>query len=227
MKTTEELIHDTVVEIAPNEKPDTVEKMEKILRAIVLDGVAPKEAMGVDQKTLEMIYDLAYQHYNSGKFNNALLLFIFLSGIDPKDFRYRMGVAASLHMNKQYQEAIEAYLICNMLEPMNPVPFYHLSDCFIQLKDPFRAMYFLKMSIAQAQSDPTRYATLIERGNMACKSIVNDVRKIPQLENLHELLPLVILGEREMIRQVEEKKKKTEPSKKPEKEVPREPKIKI
>lgn len=190
MKTTEELIHETVIEMTSKEKPEEVEKIEKMVRAVILEGTSPKDAMKIDQKALDMLYDLAYQHYDGGNYKNALLLFVFLSGIDPKNVKYRMGIAASLHMNKQFQEAIDAYLICASLDPKNPLPFYHMSDCFVQLKDLFRAYYFLKTSIVQAKSNPTRYATLIQRGELACKSLLNDMKKIPYLENMGEMLPM-------------------------------------
>lgn len=117
---------------------------------------------------------------------------MFLSSLDPKNITYRIGTAASLHQNKEYQDAMQAYLMCVPLDPNNPIPMYHISDCCIQQKDPFRAVYFLKMSLAQAQKNPKKYNDLIKRINLEVASLIKQISEMPGLEKIEEVLPFVL-----------------------------------
>ncbi len=46
-----------------------------------------------------------------------------------------MGIGACLHQLKNYELASGFYLISATLDPLSPVPFYYMYNCFINLED--------------------------------------------------------------------------------------------
>ena len=73
-------------------------------------------------------------------------------------------------MLKEYQNAIQAYTMCSVIDPTSPLPYYHISDCFIQMKDALSAMISLQMSLEKA-GDRTEYAKLKERASLTLENL--------------------------------------------------------
>ena len=133
-------------------------------------GMSPKEAMGISGKYLENMYAQAYRLYNTGKYTEASHVFrmlIILNAMEPK---YSLGLAACLHMLKEYYDAIQTYTMCTVLDPQTPLPFYHSADCFIQMKDYLSAMVCLELAIKRAESNPI-YDKMKERAHMSLASL--------------------------------------------------------
>lgn len=178
MKTIEEMIHEKSIEMAPENRPEDAQKYEKMLRKVLLEGMAPKEAMNIDESTVDVIYDYASNLYNSGNYKSAILLFGFLTLLDPKEPKYRFCHAASQHMNKQYADAIESYASCIPLDPKNPAPAYHAADCYIKLNRPLEATNYLHTAIAQAQTDPKKYRVMMERALLTMQTLSTQIQKL-------------------------------------------------
>src|SRR5262249_29769082 len=103
MKTSEEIIHDSVVEkLGPNAPATEVAKQEKIFNQLLLKGEAPKDVLDIDEKTLDSLYGYAFQLYNTGNYAKALNVFSLLHITSPKKFAYLLGVAMCYHMLKDY-----------------------------------------------------------------------------------------------------------------------------
>lgn len=131
---------------------------------------APYEAIGVNASYMENVYAQAYQLYNSGKYVDAGQLFRLLMTLDPMEIRYALGLAASFHQLHDYRDAINTYLICNLLDAHNPIPHYHASDCFLQLNDIPSAVLSLQLAIEQASTRP-EHTMLKERAHMTLQSL--------------------------------------------------------
>jgi type III secretion system low calcium response chaperone LcrH/SycD len=119
---------------------------------------------------LEGIYAQAYRLYNTGKYIEATQMFRVLILFDATEAKYHLGMAACFHMLKEYNHAIQAYMMCSMVDPGNPLPYYHSSDCFIQMKDYLSARVSLEMAIARAGDKP-EYAKIKERASMNLETI--------------------------------------------------------
>ncbi len=135
---------------------------DDMLGKMVKGGLSPQEAMGVDPKILENVYAQAYRLYNTGKYEEAVHLFrilVVLNGIEPK---YLLGLAASFHLLKDYRNAVQSYTICSTLDPNSPLPYYHSSDCFLQMGDDLSGMISLEMAIKRAGDKP-EYAKIKEK----------------------------------------------------------------
>lgn len=135
-------------------------------------GLTPKDAMGINNNLLEGIYAQAYRLYNTGKYVEATHLFRMLILTNPAETKYLLGLAACFHMLKEYKNAIQTYTMCSILDPQSPLPHYHSSDCFIQMKDYLSAMLSLEMSISKAADRP-EYAKMKERAALSLDSLKN------------------------------------------------------
>lgn len=141
-------------------------------------GMSPKEAMGMDSSYLENVYSQAYRLYNTGKYNEAAHLFRILIMFNAMEPKYMLGLAACFHMLKEYVNAIQTYTMCSALDPQNPVPHYHSSDCFIQMKEYLSAMLCLELAIERA-GDRAEYAKMKERALLSLESLKKQALSTP------------------------------------------------
>jgi type III secretion system low calcium response chaperone LcrH/SycD len=142
-------------------------------------GVLPKDALGVSNSYLENVYAQAYRLYNTGKYAEAIHLFRILIMLNAMEPKYMLGLAACFHMLKEYNNAIQTYTMCSALDPQTPIPHYHTSDCFIQMKDYLSAMVCLELTIDRAKDKP-EYAKMKERAQMSLKSLKQQLNSTPE-----------------------------------------------
>lgn len=133
-------------------------------------GMSPKEAIGVSSSYLEGIYSQAYRLYNTGKYTEAIHLFRILIMFNPMEPKYMLGLAACFHMLKDYTTAIENYTIASVLDPGNPIPHYHSSDCCIQTEEYLSAMLYLELTIERCK-DKQEFAKMKERAQLSLESL--------------------------------------------------------
>ena len=141
-------------------------------------GMSPKEAMGLSNSYLENVYAQAYRLYNTGKYAEAAHLFRILIMFNAMEPKYMLGLAACFHMLKEYVNAIQTYTMCSALDPHNPIPHYHSSDCFIQMKEYLSAMLCLELAIERAGDKP-EYAKMKERAQLSLESLKKQVVSAP------------------------------------------------
>lgn len=147
-------------------------------KKILEQGLSPKDAMGLSSQLLEGIYAQAYRLYNTGKYVEASHLFRMLILMDPSESKYVLGLAACFHMLKEYKNAIQTYTMCAILDASTPLPHYHSSDCFIQMKDYLSAIVCLELAIKCAGARP-EYAKLKERAMLSLESIKQQLQSEP------------------------------------------------
>lgn len=145
-------------------------------------GMTPKEAMNMNPNTLESMYAQAYRLYNSGKYVEAIHLFRLLILLNTMESKYILGLAACFHMLKEYQNAIEAYTMCGVIDPQSPLPSYHSSDCFMQMKDYVSAMICLEMAVKRAGNKP-EYNKIKERAHLSLERLKQQLASHPMQED--------------------------------------------
>lgn len=155
---------------------EQIKQLEKVTEKVTQKQFLPKDVMGISDSMVEGIYGQAYRLYNTGKFKDASQLFRLLIMLNTTEPKYTMGLAACFHMLKDYKSAVETYAICGVIDPDNPVPYYHSSDCFIQMKDPISALITLEMAIKRAGSKP-EFQTLKDRAIMTLEALKKEVEQ--------------------------------------------------
>lgn len=146
------------------------ESFGELADKMLKQGMTPKDAMNLSPSYLENIYAQAYRLYNTGKYAEAVHLFRILIMFNALEPKYMLGLAACFHMLKEYALATQTYTMCSVLDPQNPHPHYHSSDCFVQMKDYLSAMLCLEMAIERA-GERAEFAQLKERAQLSLKSL--------------------------------------------------------
>lgn len=111
--------------------PSDQKKLKELVERFIQNGHSLKGLSGLNDKTMETTYSLAFNHYNGGKFDEAAKLFQFLCVFDPYKPKYWMGLAASRQMLKEYEAAITAYSMAGILKMDDPKPALYAADCYL------------------------------------------------------------------------------------------------
>ena len=140
------------------------------------EKITPKAAMGMTDEAVEEMYGQAYRLYNSGNYSDAVQLFRLLIMLNPMTSKYTLGLAACMHMMKEFRSAIELYTTCTALDPISPFPLYYLSDCYIKIQDQFSALVALEMTVKRAGEKP-EYKVLKDRALLTMETLKRDLKK--------------------------------------------------
>jgi type III secretion system low calcium response chaperone LcrH/SycD len=156
---------------------------DEISHKMLKQGMTPKDAMGVSPQILENVYAQAYRLYNTGKYIEATHLFRILIMLNAMEPKYMLGLAACFHMLKEYENAIQSYTMCSALDPKTPLPYYHSSDCFIQMKDYLSAMICLELTMDRA-GNKSEYAKMKERAQLSLEALRKQLLSTSESVNL-------------------------------------------
>lgn len=142
----------------------------------IMEGAPPADALGITPEMMETMYKYGYAQFQAGRFQNALDVFSFLRKLDVSNYRYSFAIAACHQYRHEYEEAGANYIICTYLDRLNPVPNFHLYDCFVKLNKPMSALQAIKETIALAELNP-HYNELKEKALLEYKSFKKELKK--------------------------------------------------
>jgi len=179
-----QLVHDAVEQVKDKVPSKLVPMIEDALIRIQKEGLTPAEAMGISPEFLEEIYECGYHFFQSGKYKDALLIFNFLVQLSAgSDHRFTFGIAAAHHHLKEYPEAAGYYMIYNLIHPLNPLPYYHLHDCFKKMNSLELALSALQTADKLAATDP-KNAALKAKIELELRSLQSTVASALKQENV-------------------------------------------
>lgn len=150
--------------------------VDQATKQALMEQMLPKNALGLSDAMVEGLYSQAYRLYNTGKYKDASQLFRLLIMIDSSEAKFAMGLAACFHMMKEYSNAISTYALCGIIDPDSPIPHYHSSDCYIQMKDFLSAIISLEMAVKRA-GERAEYQSLKDRAMMTIESLKGEAEK--------------------------------------------------
>ena len=101
---------------------------------------------------LEAVYSLAHNLYSSGKFEEALRYFAFLTLYKPTDGKYLLGLGSSQQMARRFEAAIQTYSFLTLLDPSDPGPTLRIGECLMYLGLVDEARDSLNMVVAMASA---------------------------------------------------------------------------
>ncbi len=168
------LIKKAVQESNPDASPDTRKKCEQVMIDVIENGKTPAEAMGLGEVELDTFYGIAYNLYQGGKYEQAKNIFFILSNLDGGDPKYWYGLAACNHKLNNFEKAREYYLVWSFLEPENPTPLYHASDCWLRLDLKREAIICLLMVINRCGDLPA-YQKMKEKAKATQEKLKEEV----------------------------------------------------
>lgn len=170
-----EQVKKSIEKMGANIGSEQARNMEKLSKSAMMDQLLPKNAMGLSDAMVEGLYSQAYRLYNTGKYKDASQLFRLLIMIDSTEAKYTMGLAACFHMLKEYESAITSYALCGIIDADSPIPHYHSSDCYIQMKDYVSAIISLEMAVKRSGEKP-EFQSLKDRALMTIESFKKDAK---------------------------------------------------
>lgn len=133
-----------------------------------------KDMLGITEDSIESLYGQAYLLYNTGRYRDAIQVFRLLIMLNPLESKYIMGLGASLHMLKEYKAAAATYALVSTLDPENPIPHYHSSDCYIQMGDKLSAAASLEMAVKRA-GEKAEFAALKKRAEITLETVKKEL----------------------------------------------------
>lgn len=127
----------------------------KLLVKIFEQGMSPKEAMKISDEEIAEIYSFAYHQFSKEKYEDARELFKMLLSLEPfnSDFATALGVCH--HRLKNYEFALQCYMLNFALSPTDPVALFYAYDCFMNLNQPIPAAVMLSNVIARCGDNKT------------------------------------------------------------------------
>lgn len=156
--------------------PEQKDKLVHHLRDEYLAGKSMKESLQVADYQLEQVYALGYRKYQAGEYREASETFQYLLFFDDRNYKFLLGYAASLHKLGEHYVAMGAYQMAALQAPTDPVPLFHLADCYIHTGSPEKAAAALEMVIRMGTLDK-RYAELKERASLIKNALENKGKK--------------------------------------------------
>lgn len=174
MRGEEQEIRKAVDEMGQEIKPGLMEKVGEMVKTLFDTGRMPLEAMGFNNEKLDIVYGQAYRLYNSGNYNEAANLFRLLMVLDPTEVKYGLGLGACFHMLKEYENAVKTYVTVGIMDSTSPLPYFHASDCYIQMRDKASAILCLDMAVKRAGNKP-EYQVLKDRALLSIDSLKQEL----------------------------------------------------
>lgn len=155
------------------------EEFNKITNKAFKNSGLIKDIIGLSDDSAESIYSQAYLLYNTGKYNDSAELFRLLIMLNATEPKYIMGLAACFHMMKEYEGAASAYSLLSIVDPENPIPYFHASDCYIQMGDRGSAIVALEMAVQRSGAKP-EFAMMKERSQITLQALKKEAAEILQ-----------------------------------------------
>ncbi len=116
----------------------TPEEWKNFYEKFGANGRTFQDFTNLSPQSMEVIYMVAYNQYNAGKYDEAEKIFQLLSILNHFDVRFWTGLGAAREMQKKYDEAVKAYSYLAILDLHDPMPPLLSAKCFLaagKLKD--------------------------------------------------------------------------------------------
>lgn len=111
-----------------------------------------REQKNLSAASLEEHYAIAYQLYQTKRYDEAQSFFEKLVSHDTLEIRYWLGLGSCLQMQKSYEKALEIYALAQLflVDCQNPHLFVQAADCCFILKKPEQGLVILEKAKALA-----------------------------------------------------------------------------
>lgn len=174
MKGEEQDVKKAAQDIGKEAGAELLDEISAMTENLLKKGMPPKEAFNISDEKIEAIYANAYRLYNSGKYEEAGYLFRLLMLVEPTESKHAIGLGACLHLLKEYENAAQTYILAGIMDPENPVPHYHASDCYLQMRDKASAILMLDMAVKRSGEKP-EYQILKDRALLTIESLKKEL----------------------------------------------------
>ncbi len=122
---------------------------------------------------MDRAYDIGKQCLFEGKNEEAESMFLFLCLFQPRVYEYWLGLATAQHVQKRWNEAILNYSLALRQQPTNPIPFFQIACCLLEMNEKKAAHTALQKSIEYATAQKSTYKSLLQEAEQLAHAIQN------------------------------------------------------
>ena len=97
-----------------------------------------KDFYGIPDSVMDTVYACAYNKYQNGLLDEAMVLFRFLLTQNILNPEYALGLAAVFQRSKQFQQAVDLYALAFGLG-QQPQAMFYAGQCYLNLHNPAQA----------------------------------------------------------------------------------------
>ncbi len=112
--------------------------------------LAPKFDKEYSAEEIAEFYHSAYYFYQNGKYQEAEDYFRTLTALESRNVHYWMGLASALKMQRNYEKALNIYIVAGMLNHQDPLIHAHAADCCFALGQTERGLQAIDLAIILA-----------------------------------------------------------------------------
>ncbi|TMX56675.1 SycD/LcrH family type III secretion system chaperone VcrH [Vibrio alginolyticus] len=142
------------------------------LLSFLEEGGTLKMLHDVSQYTIEHIYAVGYNFFQSGKIEQAAKVFQLLSMLDHYQARFFIGLGAARQELGEYLQAIDAYSYAALVDVNDPRPPFHSAECHLKLEQLTEAESGF-YSAKEMSAGKSQYADLHERAGIMLEAVRN------------------------------------------------------
>ncbi|OTW28714.1 CesD/SycD/LcrH family type III secretion system chaperone [Vibrio parahaemolyticus] len=142
------------------------------LLSFLEEGGALKMLHDVSADTIEHIYAVGYNFFQSGKIEQAAKVFQLLSMLDHYQARFFIGLGAARQELGEYLQAIDAYSYAALVDINDPRPPFHSAECHLKLEQLTEAESGF-YSAKEMSAGKSQYADLHQRAGIMLEAVRN------------------------------------------------------
>ncbi|MGI3095236.1 SycD/LcrH family type III secretion system chaperone VcrH [Vibrio diabolicus] len=151
---------------------DPFQMQAEELLSFLEEGGTLKMLHDVSQDTIEHIYAVGYNFFQSGKIEQAAKVFQLLSMLDHYQARFFIGLGAARQELGEYLQAIDAYSYAALVDVNDPRPPFHSAECYLKLEQLTEAESGF-YSAKEMSAGKSQYADLHERAGIMLEAVRN------------------------------------------------------
>ena len=102
--------------------------------AYLAQGGTLKTLRNIDEPQLDTVYSVAYSRFNSGHYEDALMMFRHLCLLDHTQYAYFLGLGLAQFELSQFNRAAATLTHAAKLDRSNPEALLIAGKCFVELK---------------------------------------------------------------------------------------------
>ncbi|EGQ8526390.1 TPA: SycD/LcrH family type III secretion system chaperone VcrH [Vibrio parahaemolyticus] len=142
------------------------------LLSFLEEGGTLKMLHDVSADTIEHIYAVSYNFFQSGKIEQAAKVFQLLSMLDHYQARFFIGLGAARQELGEYLQAIDAYSYAALVDINDPRPPFHSAECHLKLEQLTEAESGF-YSAKEMSAGKSQYADLHQRAGIMLEAVRN------------------------------------------------------
>ncbi|HHC6501247.1 TPA: SycD/LcrH family type III secretion system chaperone VcrH [Vibrio parahaemolyticus] len=142
------------------------------LLSFLEEGGTLKMLHDVSADTIEHIYAVGYNFFQSGKIEQAAKVFQLLSMLDHYQARFFIGLGAARQELGEYLQAIDAYSYAALVDINDPRPPFHSAECHLKLEQLAEAESGF-YSAKEMSAGKSQYADLHQRAGIMLEAVRN------------------------------------------------------